>query len=129
LTLGAGTFACAAGCAGTSGPDGTWALGSGSLTSRAGDFLASPAGGAVATAFPAAAVGISGVSAGWTFAFGAGPASTLTAGATFLDVASGAAAAAAGTPHATAGSEAGGPFAARPAAGAWGPGASVVGGH
>jgi hypothetical protein len=67
-----GTFGSAAGRALTCGPGGTWALGGGSLTSRTGDFLASPAGGAVATAFAAAAVGTSGLAAGRTFTSGAG---------------------------------------------------------
>src|SRR5512133_3499899 len=68
LTSGAGggTFTTAAGRALPCGPSGTWALDGGSLTSGAGDFLASPAGGAVATAFAAAAVGASGLGAGGT---------------------------------------------------------------
>ena len=67
-----GTFGSAAGRALTCGPGGTWALGGGSLTSGASDFFASPAGGAVATAFAAAAVGTSGLGAGGTFTSGAG---------------------------------------------------------
>jgi hypothetical protein len=67
-----GTFGSAAGRALTCGPGGTWALGGGSLTSRTGDFFASPAGGAVATTFAAAAVGTSRLGAGGTFTSGAG---------------------------------------------------------